>query len=104
MSLKQILNNLIQEKGEVSVNEVYAVCDELGYKRSNAERRLRESPSVKPIMSKKGAIVAYKWSNLLDGLLPPKTLVMAEKTPQTLFSDTTVGCNPNNLKRKYVFY
>lgn len=54
MSLKTILNNLIAQRGYVSSEEVYHICQEEGFKLSNAERRLRrsESPNVEPVMAK----------------------------------------------------
>jgi len=65
MSLKSELNNLIREKGQVSIQEVYSYCYEHGYKQSNAERRLRqsESPDIQPIYSDKGHIKGYKWKD-----------------------------------------
>jgi hypothetical protein len=62
MGLRVVLNELIKSKGYVSLKEIEELTDKLGYKRSNAERRLRksESPSVEAVMSN-GAIVGYKY-------------------------------------------
>jgi len=63
MSLKSILIKEIREKGQVSIDRIYQITDEMGHKRSNAERRLRasESPEIEAIYSGKGAIVAYRY-------------------------------------------
>ena len=67
MSLKSKLNEAIKQKGYMSFDEVKRYTEELGYKLSNAERRLRrsESPNLERVM-KKGAIVGYKWINKPD--------------------------------------
>lgn len=65
MSLKDILHNLIKQRGEVSYGEVCQVCAEEGYKVDTATRRLREMTDIEPVMgkSKRGTnyIKAYKW-------------------------------------------
>lgn len=66
-SLKTILNNLIKDRGEVPIEDIYKVCLEEGYKISNAERRLRksESPNILGLekKNKRGVkyIYAYKY-------------------------------------------
>ena len=64
MSLKSKLNEAIKLRGYMSFDEVKRYTEELGYKLSNAERRLRrsESPNLDRVM-KDGAIVGYKWIN-----------------------------------------
>lgn len=68
-SLRVKLNNLIKNAGGkmISIEEINKLCDEWGYKHSNAERRLRasESPQVEAVMGPKKtggeAIIGYKW-------------------------------------------
>ena len=52
-SLKQILQDEIIKRGFVSYDEVCQIADREGYRRSNAERRLRksESPMIHTVMS-----------------------------------------------------
>lgn len=47
----------------VPYDNVKLLCEELGYKISNAERRLRssESPMVETLYGKSGAITGYRW-------------------------------------------
>lgn len=63
MSLKSLLNDEIQRRGYLSLNEVHAIATREGKKVSNAERRLRasESPDVKSVTNEKGFIIGYKW-------------------------------------------
>ena len=42
MSLKVELNNLVNSQQITTLQKIYTVCDNGGYKYSNAERRLRE--------------------------------------------------------------
>lgn len=52
MSLKETLKNKIKTEGSLSLDEIYQICRDCGYKQSNAERRLREltnSGEVAPI-------------------------------------------------------
>ena len=80
-SLRSQLNDLIRARGEVPIEEVYRVTLELGYKASNAERRLRnsESPDVFPVMrvSRRGTqyVAAYRWG---AGKPEPKPTVRIE--------------------------
>ena len=64
MSLKQRLNEAIKINGSMTFDEIKKYTEELGYKLSNAERRLRpsESPNIERI-EKNGAIVAYRWED-----------------------------------------
>lgn len=72
-SLRVKLNNLIKNAGGkmIGIEEINKLCDEWGYKHSNAERRLRasESPQVEAVMGPKKtggeAIIGYKWVTLL---------------------------------------
>lgn len=67
-SLKEKLNDLIREKGEVSYGEIAEIVSVWGYRLSTAERRLRqsESPNVEPIMGYSQRhteyIKGWKWS------------------------------------------
>lgn len=65
MSLKDILHNLIKERGEVSYGQVCQLCAEEGYKSETATRRLREMTDIEPVIakSKRGTnyISGYKW-------------------------------------------
>lgn len=63
MSLKVLLNKIIQEKGYLSYDEMVQICRSQNRKPSNGERRLRksDSPSVEPVFTEKGAIKGYKW-------------------------------------------
>lgn len=62
MSLKQKLNDLIKEKGQISYNELEVLCHQWQYKIATAERVLRKSLSadIERIM-KDNAIVGYKY-------------------------------------------
>ena len=62
MSLKKTLNNLIQERGYISYQELKDFCDQNGKKMSVAERRLRpsESPDIE-MVKVDGSIYGYKW-------------------------------------------
>ncbi len=63
MSLKSQLNQIIRERGSISIQEIEDFCHKAGYKLSNAERRLRksESPDVEPLWNKKHtAIIGYQ--------------------------------------------
>jgi hypothetical protein len=62
MSLKQILNDKIRQAGTLSVDEIELIAKDNGYKISNAERRLRESPNVLALKTDKGHIKAYAWT------------------------------------------
>ncbi len=61
MSLKNNLQQLILERGMVTLKEIEDYCHKVRYKLSNAERRLRELRGiVEPIYNdKKTAIIAY---------------------------------------------
>ena len=65
MSLKKTLNNLIKDRYPdiVKVDEIEYTTKEMGYKISNAERRLRksESPNIEALKNGKGNIYAYKY-------------------------------------------
>lgn len=74
MSLKDILHNLIKERGEVSYGELCQITVEQEYKVGTMERRLRDLttksnghiPDVKPVLSigkRRGGkyISGYKW-------------------------------------------
>jgi hypothetical protein len=61
MSLKKILNDKIQQAGQLSVEEIEIISKDNGYKISNAERRLRESPNVLALKNDRGYIKAYAW-------------------------------------------
>jgi hypothetical protein len=62
MSLKKILNDKIQQAGQMGIDEIYQLAEDNSYRQSNAERRLRESPNLKPVFDEKHKyIVAYKW-------------------------------------------
>lgn len=64
-SLKDILYNLIKQRGEVSYGQVCQLCAEEGYKSETATRRLREMTDIEPVIakSKRGTnyISGYKW-------------------------------------------
>ena len=68
MSLKQELNDLIQRKGYVSIDEVHAFAKDLGHKEATAERELRQSrsPNIKKVTRDNGTIKGYKWYNHVD--------------------------------------
>jgi len=72
MSLKQILYQEIKSRGNLTLNQIEAICHDHGYKISNAERRLRElmaTGSISPIKNSKGAIIGY--CKALQGDLKP---------------------------------
>ena len=58
-----LLNEEIERKGFMTINEVHAFAKELNHKESNAERRLRpsESPNIKTIRDEKGNNIGYKY-------------------------------------------
>lgn len=64
MSLRSQLNQIIKErKGELlTIGELEVLCKRLGYKLSNAERRLRpsDSPEIERVM-KNGYIIGYRY-------------------------------------------
>jgi hypothetical protein len=61
MSLKKVLNERIRKEGYLSIEEIYQICEDLHYKQSNAERRLRESPRVEAVYDdKRKYIKGYK--------------------------------------------
>ena len=64
MSLKEKLNNYIRDQNGsfVSHDMIKQLCQQFGYRESNAERRLRasESPNIERVY-KNGAIIGYKW-------------------------------------------
>ncbi len=65
-SLKSKLNNLIQsQRGKViPLNQIEVLCKQWGYKLSNAERRLRESPEIgKTYNQLHTAIIGYYWKS-----------------------------------------
>jgi hypothetical protein len=62
MSLIKELNDEIKKRGFISVSDFNKLVDSLGYKRSNAERRVRksDSPMIEPVKNKRLApLVAY---------------------------------------------
>ena len=65
MSLKKSLHDRIRlyEGKLYPYDEVERICRVLGYKISNAERRLRpsESPDIQTVYSEKGFIIGYKY-------------------------------------------
>lgn len=65
MSLRKTLNFEIQSRRYISVSEFNALVDKLGYKRSNAERRVRqsESPFIEPVYETEPPknIKGYRW-------------------------------------------
>ena len=69
-----------------SIERVNYLCDELGYKRSNGERRLRELceaddsgyAPVRKVESEKGYIMGYIF-------IPPSTAVREERSQDVLF-------------------
>lgn len=63
MSLKLKLNSLIQKRGYVPLNEIYAYANEMGYKQKTAERTLNPSlnTEVITVKDKKGQITGYQW-------------------------------------------
>lgn len=79
MSLRQILNDEIKNCGYVTIDRINQITSDLGYKQSNAERRLRksESPSVEAVFNK-NHIVGYKYkSNIVErfeNLRKPKVI------------------------------
>jgi len=64
LSLKSTLNQIIKERKEITYDELVVLAKQLGCKLETATRKLRpsESPDIKPVWSKKGAIVAYTYS------------------------------------------
>lgn len=64
ISLKQKLNDLIKEKGQISYNELEVLCHQWQYKIATAERVLRKSLSsdIERIM-KENAIIGYKYKH-----------------------------------------
>jgi hypothetical protein len=65
-SLKYELNQAIKRSGYLTVDQVNDLTEELGYKRSNAERRLRksESPFIRTVTNSKHYIIGYKYVGL----------------------------------------
>lgn len=61
MGLKSNLNKIIEERGEISLNELEEYCHKAHYKLSYAERELRPSasPNIEGVW-KNGAIIGYK--------------------------------------------
>lgn len=79
-SLKNKLNNLIQQRGSISRREILEMCDSgyfgRKYELSNAERRIRQSPDIealdedgKPARATNKAIKTYVWRGLA---IPPE--------------------------------
>lgn len=65
MSLKSTLNQIIKERGSITLAELEELCHKLKYKLSNAERRLRpsDSPDIEPIYNeKRTAIIGYRFN------------------------------------------
>lgn|SRR3990167_11319672 len=82
MSLKSILTQIIKERGSVTLIELEGLCHKLGYKLSNAERRLRESRGeIQPIYNEKQtAIIGYRY--LPEGHQTPNPAPVAMQTPE----------------------
>lgn len=66
-SFKSKIQNLINDRGEVSINEIYRLCEQQGHKYETAARELRklsskknQIPSIAPV-EKNGAIIGYRW-------------------------------------------
>lgn len=62
MSLKSELNRIIKEKSYISIDELEKICKDYRVKISSAERRLRESPNIFPVMKRGG-----KGQNYISG-------------------------------------
>ena len=69
MSLKIKLNDFIKSRnGEIiDHNIIVSLCNQWGYRISNAERRLRENTMVGTKRNSKGAIIGYYWIGLKFG-------------------------------------
>lgn len=65
-SLKDELNKAIKNAGYLTVDQINDLTEELGYKRSNAERRLRksESPFIEAVKNSKHYIIGYRYVGL----------------------------------------
>jgi len=63
MSLKQTLNDIIESRGYLSLDEVHTIAKDRGHKESMSERELRPSRSPKVVAdkNKKGFITGYRW-------------------------------------------
>lgn len=66
-SFKSKIQNLINDRGEVSLNEIYRLCEQQGHKYETAARALRDLssqknqiPSILPI-KRNNAVVGYRW-------------------------------------------
>lgn len=66
MSLKVNLLNYLEDKKQMTLDQLYLICKSENKKYSNGERRMREimadNSNVKAETNSKGAIIAYKWS------------------------------------------
>jgi len=63
ISLKQILQSEIKDRGYLPLDEVHTIASEQGHKQSTAERKLRhsESPTIQAVENDKGMIIGYQW-------------------------------------------
>jgi hypothetical protein len=70
-SIHQFFNDLITEKKQVSIDEIYRLCDMAGVRRSTAERKLRpsDSPNIEPVLNENGFIRAYRVKSTQKQLL-----------------------------------
>lgn len=61
--LKQILNEVLEQKGYISLNEAYAIGAKDSFKQKTVERELNpsRSPNVKTLKNEKGQITGYEW-------------------------------------------
>ena len=83
--LRILLNEEIERRGFMTINEVHDFAKDLNHKESNAERRLRpsESPNIETIRDKKGNNIGYKY-------IPLEEIPLFKGTTEQL--DTLFDC------------
>lgn len=61
--LKRMLNDEIEKRGYMTINEVHDFAKSLNHKESTAERRLRasESPNIRTVRDEKGNNIRYEF-------------------------------------------
>ena len=67
MPLKKQLNQIIKERGQITLDDLASLCKNLGYKTATAERSLRPSlsPEIEGVWNKKGtAIIGYRYKGI----------------------------------------
>lgn len=70
-TIPEYLHDYIKERGQVSIDEIFRICQWAGFKQSTAERKLRPdlNPEIQEIKNLKGYIVGYKLRDNQKNLL-----------------------------------